>query len=182
MRRVPCRVPTASWFAAPRRVIALSAARKPLSCKISSSARAGRLNWLFERCRLIAKALDNREIALAQILGLAIPIADLEGERLVRLARAAPFIEANFNPHELRTPMGDPDGDESACLEKGGARGPRGEGFSGGCQSGGTSGTTAMYHITGRDLCRDRAVKIMGLENESGGQESKVLEPYLIKP
>ncbi len=67
-------------------------------------------DWLFERCRLIAKALDNGEIALAQILGLAIPIEDLDGERLKRVARAAPFIKANFNPDEPRVSAGNPDG------------------------------------------------------------------------
>ncbi|MBV9860410.1 MAG: hypothetical protein JO038_09955 [Alphaproteobacteria bacterium] len=56
-------------------------------------------HWLFAQCRRIAKALDNREIAFAQILGLHIPIGDLDGERLGRLAFAAPFLKANFNPN-----------------------------------------------------------------------------------
>ena len=55
-------------------------------------------DWLFEQCRRIATALDNGEIAFAQILGLHIPIDDLDGERLVRLALAAPFLKANFDP------------------------------------------------------------------------------------
>lgn len=62
--------------------------------------------WLFGQCRRIAKALDGGEVALAQIFGLRIPISDLDDERLRRLARAAPFIKANFNPDEPRIPAG----------------------------------------------------------------------------
>jgi hypothetical protein len=69
-------------------------------------------DWLFEQCRRIAKALDNREIALAQILGLQIPVDDLDGRRLRRSARAAPFLKANFNPDEPRIPAGQPGGGE----------------------------------------------------------------------
>ena len=68
--------------------------------------------WLFGQYRRIAKALDRGEIALAQIFGLRIPISDLDDERLRRLALAAPFIKANFNPDEPRIPAGQPGGGE----------------------------------------------------------------------
>ncbi len=68
--------------------------------------------WLFGQCSRIAKALDRGEIALAQIFGLRIPISDLDDERLRRLALAAPFIKANFNPDEPRIPAGQPGGGE----------------------------------------------------------------------
>jgi hypothetical protein len=68
--------------------------------------------WLFGQCRRIVKALDSQEIALAQIFGLRIPIDELGGEQLTRLARAAPFIKANFNPDEPRIPAGQPGGGE----------------------------------------------------------------------
>ena len=69
-------------------------------------------DWLFGQCCRIAKALDRQEIALAQIFGLRIPVEDLGGERLRRLALAAPFIKANFNPDEPRIPAGQPGGGE----------------------------------------------------------------------
>lgn len=69
-------------------------------------------DWLFEQCRRIAKALDRCEIALAQILGLHIPIGDLDSGRLERLAHAALLIKANFNPDESRIPAGQPGGGE----------------------------------------------------------------------
>jgi hypothetical protein len=68
--------------------------------------------WLFGQCRRIAKALDSQEIALAQIFGLRIPLDALDRERLRRLALAAPFIKANFNPDEPRIPAGEPGGGE----------------------------------------------------------------------
>jgi hypothetical protein len=69
-------------------------------------------DWLFGQCRRIAKALDGQEIALAQILGLRIPIEDLDSRQLSRLARAAPFVKANFNPGQPRVPAGEPGGGE----------------------------------------------------------------------
>jgi hypothetical protein len=68
--------------------------------------------WLFGQCRRIAKALDSKEIALAQIFGLRIPLDGLDREWLRRLALAAPFIKANFNPDEPRIPAGQPGGGE----------------------------------------------------------------------
>lgn len=68
--------------------------------------------WLFGQCHRIAKALDGQEIALAQIFGLRIPLDGLDRERLRRLALAAPFIKANFNPDEPRIPAGEPGGGE----------------------------------------------------------------------
>jgi hypothetical protein len=69
-------------------------------------------DWLFRQCRRIAEALDKDEIALAQILGLRIPIGDLEAGRLKRLALAAPVLKAGFDPDEPRLPGGQPGGGE----------------------------------------------------------------------
>jgi hypothetical protein len=69
-------------------------------------------DWLFQQCGRIAKALDNGEIALAQIYGLRIPIDDLDSGSLARLGAAAPLIKANFNPDEPRVPAGQPGGGE----------------------------------------------------------------------
>ncbi|HZU91136.1 MAG TPA: hypothetical protein VE993_17925 [Stellaceae bacterium] len=67
-------------------------------------------DWLFEQCRRIAKARDNGEIVLAQILGLYIPIDNLGSDQLRRLAAAARLTKANFDPDEPRVPKGNPDG------------------------------------------------------------------------
>jgi hypothetical protein len=67
-------------------------------------------DWLFGQCGRIARSLDRGELALAQIYGLRIPIAEFDEMRLTRLAIAAPFIKAGFNPDEPRVPKGDPRG------------------------------------------------------------------------
>lgn len=69
-------------------------------------------DWLYEQGRRIADALNGNEIALAQIYGLHIPIGELDGRQLKRLAAIAPFAKAGFNPDEPRIPAGVSDGGE----------------------------------------------------------------------
>jgi hypothetical protein len=65
-----------------------------------------RRDWLFEQCRRIAKALDNGELALAQIYGLHISVSELDDRQLSRIAAKARCIKAGFNPDEPRIPAG----------------------------------------------------------------------------
>lgn len=58
---------------------------------------------LFGLSRGIAKALNEGEVALAQIYGLRIPVAKLASRELAQLAAAATFIKANFNPASRAT-------------------------------------------------------------------------------
>lgn len=69
-------------------------------------------DWLYEQGQRIAKALDRGEIALAQIYGLRIPVRDLDGQQLKRLAAIATHTKAGFNPAEPRIPKGDHGGGE----------------------------------------------------------------------
>ncbi len=55
------------------------------------------------------------------------------------------------------------------------------EGFSSGCQSGGWPNRPAGYRVFNRNVCRDCAVKLYGIENESGPEQQRILSPYLIK-
>jgi hypothetical protein len=63
---------------------------------------------LFILSRGIAKALNDGELALAQIYGLRIPIAGLDSGQLRKLSAAATWVKANFNPDEPRIPAGEP--------------------------------------------------------------------------
>ena len=54
------------------------------------------------------------------------------------------------------------------------------EGFAGGCQSGGSYGTTAMFSIYGRNLCMDCAVKILSIQNEPAKEKMRILSPYYL--
>jgi hypothetical protein len=67
-------------------------------------------DWLFHQSRRIAEALHNGEIALAQIYGLRIPVAELDDQKLSRIARAG--FQRAYNPDEPRIPKGDPHGGE----------------------------------------------------------------------
>lgn len=60
------------------------------------------------------------------------------------------------------------------------AGGLRCEGFSAGCQSGGSYGTTATYNVFNRNLCMDCAVKMLGIQNEPSNVKVLKLSPYLI--
>ncbi|MBV9827270.1 MAG: immunity 52 family protein [Alphaproteobacteria bacterium] len=63
---------------------------------------------LFVLSRGSAKALNDGELALAQIYGLRIPIAGLDSGQLRKLAATAGWAKANFNPDQPRIPAGEP--------------------------------------------------------------------------
>jgi hypothetical protein len=65
---------------------------------------------LFRQSQRITEALDKGELALAQIYGLHIPVADLDDRRLARIAQIG--FAKGYNPDELRVPKGDPHGGE----------------------------------------------------------------------
>lgn len=64
-------------------------------------------HWLFRQCERISDALNKGEVALAQIYGLHIPIANLDDRTLRRLA-LIDVLKAGFNPDEQRVPKGEP--------------------------------------------------------------------------
>jgi hypothetical protein len=69
-------------------------------------------DWLFDQCGRIARALDEGQVALAQIYGLRISIGELDDRRLAQLGHITAFTRAGFNPDEPRVPKGDPHGGE----------------------------------------------------------------------
>lgn len=52
------------------------------------------------------------------------------------------------------------------------------EGFPAGCHSGGTYGYPANYTVSGRNLRRQCAVKMLGYENEPESEKIEILELY----
>ena len=66
-------------------------------------------DWLFEPSLRIAKALNDDQVALAQIHGLHIPVSELDDWQLSRLAGSAPLSKA-YNPDQPRVPAGQPGG------------------------------------------------------------------------
>ncbi|QDZ09628.1 hypothetical protein [Devosia ginsengisoli] len=87
-------------------------------------------------------------------------------------------LERRYRPDQPRAPKGTPDGGQwiddlfsasqqalAATERVRVAAGPKCDGFSSGCQLGGSFGTTGMYRIFGKTLCRSCALKILGIEN-----------------
>jgi hypothetical protein len=142
------------------------------------------------RCRGVVRVtqlLGAGADALARIYAVLLGFAEIAPDGMAKLAAVASLCK--YNPaweDEPRVPAGNPDGGQwtgdggDADVQIAAVGDLPCQGFAGGCQSGGTYGTTAMYRIFGRNVCRDCAVKMMGLENESGAAQTKVLERYLI--
>lgn len=95
-------------------------------------------------------------------------------------------LERRYRPDQPRMPKGTPEGGQwiddllrlvavEAEPERILVAGPRCDGFSGGCQSGGTSGTSGMFRIYGKNLCWDCAVKVLAIEDLSGTEQLRYI-------
>lgn len=65
-------------------------------------------DWLFRQCQCIADALNEGELALAQIQGLHVTVGALDARTLRRNG----LVKDNLNPDEPRLPKGDRHGGE----------------------------------------------------------------------
>jgi len=138
---------------------------------------------LYREAEIAAIRRDLNEITLA--------INDLLRTHDVRLRSCV----IKYNPDQLRVPSGNPDGGQwrnedgvgsadatSDIRSQFAAAGDfRCEGFSGGCQTGGSYGTSAMYNVFGRNLCMDCAVKLLGIQNDPSSVKVLKLSPHLIE-
>ena len=113
--------------------------------------------------RIVGRAL--------KALGYEIRLATLSLKLDVMIAG----LERRYRPDQPRAPKGTPEGGQwiddlsvigpvQAEPERVQVAGPRCDGFSGGCQNGGSFGTTDPVHISGKRLCVDCAVKYLGLQ------------------
>ena len=67
---------------------------------------------LYRTCGRIAEALENDQLALAQIYGLHLPIDELGPGQLRGLSKFARVSKVGYNPDEPRVPAGNPHGGE----------------------------------------------------------------------
>jgi len=63
-------------------------------------------DWLYGQCCRMAKALDDGQLALAQIYGIRIPVRELSEVQTRQLAGVTALVRANFNPDEPRDAHG----------------------------------------------------------------------------
>lgn len=105
---------------------------------------------------------------MSRFVGLALKALGYE-------IRLATLSQRRYRPDQPRTPKGTPEGGQwiedfsvigqaQAEPERVYVAAPRCDGFSSGCQNGGSFGTTDPVHISGKRLCMDCAVKYLGLQ------------------
>lgn len=56
------------------------------------------------------------------------------------------------------------------------------QGFAGGCESGGSFGTTGMYRVNRRRLCASCAVRALGIVDEPWAEQALSLQPRALQP
>lgn len=54
------------------------------------------------------------------------------------------------------------------------------DGFSAGCQNGGSRGSTAMYRGGGKNLCYECIIKFLGVKDENNAAKQRTISPYLL--
>lgn len=85
-------------------------------------------------------------------------------------------LERRYRADQPRAPGGTPEGGQWVVDRVHvAANGPRCDGFSGGCQSGGTFGTTGAISIGGKMLCLDCAVKLLGIQGLPHAEQMETL-------
>lgn len=140
-------------------------------------------------CHGLARAtqlLAAGESARACIHAVLLGFPEIPQDGMAKLARAADLRKyGDAWEDEPRVPAGNPDGGQWTTGGPGVQVAAAGDlpcdGFAGGCQSGGSYGTTAMFGIDNKNLCYDCAVKMTGTQNESASERWKTLEFYLLK-
>jgi hypothetical protein len=135
--------------------------------------------------RRARRALDG---ASGAVVDLQLHLAWKQLERAIKWPD-----EVRYRPDQPRAPRGTstggqwildptPDGEVDEAPETLVAARRTGavcDGFSAGCQNGGSFGTSAILHLeAGRRLCWDCAIKWFGLENDTPDQQLKTLMDF----
>lgn len=87
-------------------------------------------------------------------------------------------FERRYRPDQPRAPQGTAEGGQWVTDRVHVAAGPRCDGFSGGCQFGGTYGTTGIVKIGGKTLCWDCAVKLLGIQGAPRDEQLEILRGF----
>jgi len=87
-------------------------------------------------------------------------------------------LERRYRPDQPRAPQGIPEGGQWVTDRVHVAAGLSCDGFSGGCQSGGTFGTTGLIKIFNKRLCWDCAVKFLGIQELPHDEQLETLRGF----
>jgi len=133
----------------------------------------------------VVELLASGEDARASIHAVLLGFPEIPHEGMAKLSRAANLRKyGDAWEDEPRVPAGNPDGGQWTTgddVEVAAAGDLPCDGFYGGCQSGGSYGSTAMFGIENKNLCYDCAVKMTGTQNQPASERMKTLKFYLLK-
>ena len=105
----------------------------------------------------------------------AIRLATLE----LRTKALQHALERRYRVDQPRAPRGTPTGgqwvDEVTRVAAGG---PRCDGFSAGCQNGGSFGSSGMMSIDRLNLCWDCAIKYLGIQQYRPAEQLKIMRDF----
>lgn len=104
----------------------------------------------------------------------AVQFATLE----MKLDLLVKALERRYRADQPRAPRGTPEGGQWVDDRVHLAAGTPCDGFSGGCQSGGSYGTSAIVKIFGKKLCWDCAVKFLGIEDLPPREQLETLRGF----
>lgn len=156
------------------------------------------LRWRITQLDYVAQALNKHDFSLASISLVRTELPPLPSAKQAWVMAKADGLAVKYGStweNEPRIPAGNSGGGQWATdsngnvvpvetdrrLDDGGRiQVADCQGIVGGCQSGGSFGSTAIYNINGKNLCRDCAVKALNIGGLPGGQQVKILTPYLI--
>lgn len=103
----------------------------------------------------------------------------------MKLGFLAEALARRYRPDQPRAPKGTREGGQwiselstSPERERVRVAGPRCDGFSGGCQMGGTFGTTGMYEISGKKFCKACALKFLGIQELPRKEQEDTLRGF----
>ena len=109
----------------------------------------------------------------------ALVVAVRAGTLEIKLNRLIRAIERRYRADQPRAPAGTPEGGQWVEDRVRVAQtGPRCDGFSGGCQTGGSYGASGWIRIGGKRLCWDCAVKMLGIEALSPDEQLEILRGF----
>jgi hypothetical protein len=110
----------------------------------------------------------------ARAARIAIGLATVE----LKVGILAGALERYYRVDQPRAPQGTRIGgqwiDDTTLV----AAAARCDGFSGGCQNGGSFGSSGMIRIGGKKLCWDCAIKYLGIQDLSGADQIKTLSGF----
>jgi hypothetical protein len=130
----------------------------------------------------VAQLLAEGEAARACIHAVLLGFPEIPHEGMAKLARAAALRKDDDAwEDEPRVPAGNPDGGEWTSDGSDVQVAAAGDlPCEGDCQSGGSYGTTGMFRMEGKILCRDCAVKRAGVQNEPASIQNETLQYYIL--